>query len=290
MVMKTPKVQKAQFKSRKDPDWCPGCGNFGILNALKQALVELDIGPDGAVVVSGIGCSAKLPHFINLNGFHGIHGRALPLATGIKLASDGLPVIAVTGDGDGLSIGGAHFINTTRRNVDIAHLLHNNAIYGHTTGQVAPNSARGMRTKTTPRGSPDEPIQPVPLALVSGATFVARAYVNDFKYTVELFKAAITHRGYALVDTLQPCVTFNKMYTYDYYNERVYKLEEDHDATDIRAAIVRGWEWDDKIPLGIFYNVERPTMEDSHPGLKRGPLSKRDIGDVDIETLFNRFA
>ena len=283
-------VKKVDLRSRKEMDWCPGCGNFGILNALKQALVELDIGPSDAVVVSGIGCSGKLPHFINLNGFHGLHGRALPLATGIKLASDALPIIAVTGDGDGLSIGGAHFINTTRRNVDIAHILHNNAVYGLTTGQIAPTSARGMKTKTTPHGSADEPIQPVPLALVSGATFVARAFVGDFRHTVDMYKAAITHRGYALVDTLQPCVTFNRMYTYDYYNERVYKLGEDHDPRIIGDALVRCWEWDERIPLGIFYQVERPTLEDSLAGLEKGPLVRRDITRVDIEPLISRFA
>ena len=184
-------VKPADFKARSTIDWCPGCGNYGILNALKRALSELDIGPEGAVVVSGIGCSAKLPHFMNVNGFHAIHGRALPVATGIKLASGDLPVIAVTGDGDGMGIGGAHFLHTARRNVDIAHILHNNAVYGLTTGQAAPTTKRGMVTKTTPRGVEEEPIQPVPLALVSGATFVARTYVNEMKHCVETFKAAI---------------------------------------------------------------------------------------------------
>ncbi len=267
-------------------DWCPGCGNYGIINALKRALSELDIGPDGAVVVSGIGCSAKLPHFINLNGFHTIHGRALPAATGIKLATDGLPVIAVTGDGDGMGIGGTHFLHTARRNVDIVHILHNNAVYGLTTGQAAPTSQRGQRTKTTPRGVVEEPIQPVPMALVSGATFVARTFAGDLDHCVETFKKAIQHKGYALVDTLQPCVTFNKIYTYDFYNERVYHLkDEGHDDSDMRQAMLRGYEWGDRIPLGVFYREERPTLEDDLPGLRKGPLNQRDISNVDISHL-----
>ncbi len=265
-------------------DWCPGCGNFGIINALKKALSDLGYGPDQAVVVSGIGCSAKLPHFMNVNGFHTIHGRALPAATGIKLATEGMPVIAVTGDGDGMGIGGTHFIHTARRNVDITHILHNNAVYGLTTGQAAPTTKRGQRTKTTPRGNYEEPIQPVPIALAAGATFVARTYVGNFEHIVETYKAAIKHRGYALVDTLQPCVTFNKMYTYDFYNERVYMLE-DHNPANIGQAKLKALEWGDKIPIGIFYEEERETLEDALPGLKKGSLSKRDISDVDLSDL-----
>jgi 2-oxoglutarate ferredoxin oxidoreductase subunit beta len=283
-------VTVKDFKARLDIDWCAGCGNFGIVNALKKALTELEIGPDGVVVVSGIGCSAKLPHFTNINGFHAIHGRALPVATGVKLASDGVKVVAVTGDGDGMSIGGAHFINTIRRNVDIAHILHNNAVYGLTTGQVAPTSERGFVTKTTPRGSAEEPVHPVPLALVSGATFVARTFVGDFKHLVATYKKAIEHRGYAIVDTLQPCVTFNKVNTYEWYQERVYRLaDEGHDPSSFRQAMLRGYEWGDRIPVGVFFRTERPTMEDSMLGLKKGPLCRRDISNVDISSLVERF-
>jgi 2-oxoglutarate ferredoxin oxidoreductase subunit beta len=276
------------FKARMGIDWCPGCGNFGILNALKKALVELGYGPDQVVVVSGIGCSAKLPHFMNVNGFHTIHGRALPAATGIRLATDGMPVIAVTGDGDGMGIGGTHFIHTARRNVDITHIVHNNAVYGLTTGQAAPNTKRGQRTKTTPRGSYEEPIQPMPLALASGATFVARTFVGDLKHCVETLKAAVSHRGYALVDILQPCVTFNKVYTYDFYNERVYTLPEDHDPSDIGKATLKAREWGDRIPIGIFYREDRETLEDALVGLRKGPLNRRDLSDVDISPLLVR--
>jgi 2-oxoglutarate ferredoxin oxidoreductase subunit beta len=213
------------------------------------------------------------------------------VATGIKLASGDLPVIAVTGDGDGMSIGGAHFINTTRRNVDMTHILHNNAVYGLTTGQIAPTSAHGMKTKTTPRGSPELPVQPVPLALASGATFVARAFVTEFKQTVEIFKQAIQHKGYALVDTLQPCVTFNKINTYDWYSERVYQLsDEDHDPTDMQKALLRGYEWGDRIPLGVFYQAERPTLSDQLIGLTKGPLNQRDISDIDVSMVMDRFS
>lgn len=278
-------VSPSDFKARMKIDWCPGCGNFGIINAIKKALVDLGHGPDQAVVVSGIGCSAKLPHFINVDGFHTLHGRALPAATGIKLATEGMPVIAVTGDGDGMGIGGTHFIHTARRNVDITHILHNNAVYGLTTGQAAPTTKRGQRTKTTPRGNYEEPIQPVPLALAAGATFVARTYVSDFKHCVATFKAAIEHRGYALVDTLQPCVTFNKIYTYEFYNERVYPLPDDHDPSDLGQAKLKALEWGDRIPIGVFYEEERETLEDALVGLRKGPLNRRDVSDVDISAL-----
>lgn len=284
-------VTTKDFDSRSEIDWCSGCGNYGIINALKKALVELGLEPSDVVVVSGIGCSAKTVHFMNVNGFHTIHGRALPVATGIRLASDGLKVIAVTGDGDGMSIGGAHFINSTRRNVDMTHLLHNNAIYGLTTGQVAPTSAKGMRTKTTPRGSPEKEVQPVPLSLVCGATFVARTYVGNFKHMVSTYKSAISHRGYSFVDTLQPCVTFNKVNTYEWYNERVYHLEDEgHDPTDFRQAMIAGYEWGERIPLGVFYQVDEPTLDEQMIGLEKGPLSKRDISDVDIEALLATFS
>jgi 2-oxoglutarate ferredoxin oxidoreductase subunit beta len=284
-------VTTKDYESRSEIDWCAGCGNFGIINALKKTLVDLELEPSDVVVVSGIGCSAKTVHFMNVNGFHTIHGRALPVATGIRLASDGLKVIAVTGDGDGMSIGGAHFINSTRRNVDMTHLLHNNAIYGLTTGQVAPTSAKGMRTKTTPHGSPEKEVQPVPLSLVCGATFVARTYVGNFKHMVATYKAAITHRGYSFVDTLQPCVTFNKVNTYDWYNERVYHLEDEgHDPSEFRQAMIAGYEWGERIPLGVFYQVEEPTLDEQLVGLRKGPLSKRDVSDVDIDRLMATFS
>ena len=283
-------VGPADFKARERSDWCPGCGNFGILNALRAALVEMGLGPSDCVVVSGIGCSAKTPHFIRLGGFHTIHGRALPVATGIRLANPELPVIAVTGDGDGLGIGGAHFIHTARRNVDIAHILHNNAVYGLTTGQIGPTAARGFRTKTTPRGSVEDPVNPVALALVSGATFVARTFVGDMAHTKEMFRRAIEHRGYALVDTLQPCVTFNKVNTYEWYQKRVYQLEgEGHDPADLMAALARAQEWGDRIPVGVFYKVDRPILEEGMAGFKEGPLVKRDIADVDITAALREF-
>jgi len=283
-------VEAADFKARKAVDWCKGCGNFGILAALRGALMDLGLGPDGAVVVSGIGCSAKMPHFVNVNGFHAIHGRALPVATGIRLANHSLPVIAVTGDGDGLGIGGAHFVHTARRNVDIAHILHNNAVYGLTTGQVAPTAARGFKTKTTPRGSPEEPINPTALALVCGATFVARAFVGDMAHTREMFRRAIEHRGYALVDTLQPCVTFNRVNTYEWYQHRVYRLDkEGHDPSSYERALLRAHEWGDRIPVGVIYQTTRPTLEDQLIGLQRGPLAARDITKVDISSALREF-
>jgi 2-oxoglutarate ferredoxin oxidoreductase subunit beta len=283
-------VEAKDYRPRKANDWCKGCGNFGILSALRGALMELDLGPDDAVLVSGIGCSAKLPHFINAHGFHTIHGRALPVATGIRLANHGLHVIAVTGDGDGLGIGGAHFVHTVRRNPDITHILHNNGVYGLTTGQVAPTSARGFVTKTTPRGSTEEPLNPVELALACGTTFVARTFVGDIAHAREMFKEAIQHKGYALVDALQPCVTFNRVNTYEWYQKRVYRLDkEGHDPSDFQAACARAREWGDRIPVGVFLRTERPTLEDELVGLKKGPLAGRDISKVDISRAVREF-
>jgi len=283
-------VRPEEFKARLKPDWCPGCGDFGILNALRPTLAEMGLGPSDVVVVSGIGCSAKTPHFIRLGGFHTIHGRALPVATGIRLANPELPVIAVTGDGDGLGIGGAHFIHTARRNVDIAHILYNNQVYGLTTGQIGPTAARGFKTKTTPRGSVEDPVNPVALALVSGATFVARTFVGDMAHTKEILRRAIEHRGYALVDTLQPCVTFNKVNTYEWYQKRCYRLDkEGHDTGDLMAALARAREWGDRIPVGVFYKADRPILEEGMAGFKGGPLVKRDITDVDITAALREF-
>jgi 2-oxoglutarate ferredoxin oxidoreductase subunit beta len=283
-------VRKEDFKARMKIDWCPGCGNFGILNSIKEALVDLELGPDQVVVVSGIGNSAKLPHFMNANGFHALHGRALPVATGIKLANSGLKVIAVTGDGDGLGIGGAHFIHTIRRNIDIVHILNDNQIYGLTTGQIAPTSDFGMKTKTTPRGNPEQPVKPGFLALASGATFVARTFVGRFEHAQEMIRRAIRHKGYALVDVLQPCVIFNKVNTYEFFDERVYDIaEEGHDPSDLDEALRCAREWGDRIPIGVFYQTERPTLDEELVGLTKGPLALRDISHVDISASLKEF-
>lgn len=259
--------------------WCPGCGNFGILAAFKQALAELGIERERVVVVTGIGCHGKIGDYLNVNSFHTIHGRVLPLATGIKLANHELLVVGFAGDGDAYAIGLGHLPHAARRNVDIVYVVHDNMVFGLTTGQYTPTSPRGFRGRSTPYGSPEDPLNPVLLALASGATFVARGFAGDVGHLKMLFEEAIKHRGFAFIDVLQPCVTFYN--TYAYFRERVYRLEEaGHDPGDLRKALERAMEWGDRIPIGVFYRVKRPAFRDSFPQLSR-PLVRSDLR-VDI--------
>lgn len=259
--------------------WCPGCGDYGILNAVKSALAQLEIHPHEVIFFSGIGCGSKLPDYMNANAFTTIHGRALPIAMGTKLANHDLHVICITGDGDGYGIGGNHFINILRRNPDIVHIAENNMVYGLTKGQYAPTSERGFVTSTTPEGSIEVAFNPLTTAINGGASFVARGFSGDPKHLAKLIMAAIQHKGYALVDVLQPCVIYNKINTYEYYRERVYKLEEtEYDPTDRDAAWRRAHEWGEKIPIGILYHVTgEPTYEDQVSELQAGPVAKRTL-------------
>lgn len=275
-------VEVTVYKSEVKPTWCPGCGDFGVLNALLKALTELAIAPENLVVVSGIGCSSNLPHFLNAYGFHGIHGRIIPVATGIRLANPELTVIATGGDGDGYGIGLGHFIHAMRRNIDITYVVMNNAIYGLTTGQASPTSEKGMITKSTPEGVIEWPVNPMALALSSGATYVSRGFSGDPNHMAELIKAGIQHRGFSLVDVFSPCVTYNKVNTYKWFRQRVYRLEdEEYDPTDMMAAYRKANEWGDRIPIGLFYKTEKPTYEEEEPALKKGPLVKHPLGISD---------
>ncbi|VVB56639.1 2-oxoglutarate synthase subunit KorB [uncultured archaeon] len=263
--------------------WCPGCGDFAILVALKQALVKAGREPHQTVVVSGIGCSGKLPHFIKTYGFEGLHGRSLPAASAIKMANHALTVVDVGGDGDGYGIGMGHFIHTCRRNIDFTYIVHNNQIYGLTTGQTSPTSEKGFKTKSTPEGVLEEPVNPMALAISAGATFVARGFSGNLPHLADLMCQGIQHKGFAIIDVLQPCVTFNKLNTYEYFVKKVYKLDEsNHDASDKTAALAKAEEWAEKIPIGVLYKVSKPTYEDGTPQLKEGPLVKqslkRDVG------------
>jgi 2-oxoglutarate/2-oxoacid ferredoxin oxidoreductase subunit beta len=262
--------------------WCPGCGDYGILNAVKSALAQLEIHPHEVLFFSGIGCGSKLPDYMNANAFTTIHGRSLPIAMGAKLANPSLHVICITGDGDGYGIGGNHFINILRRNPHIVHIAENNMVYGLTKGQYAPTSERGFVTSTTPEGSIEIAFNPLTTAINGGATFVARGFSGDPKHLARLIMAAIQHHGYSLVDVLQPCVIYNKVNTYDYYRERVYKLEEaGHDPTNRDAAWARAHEWGEKIPIGILYQVSgEPTYEDQVPALKAGPVATRPLAPL----------
>jgi 2-oxoglutarate ferredoxin oxidoreductase subunit beta len=232
-------------------------------------------------VVSGIGCSSNLPGFINCNGMHTLHGRSLPVATGLKLANHELTVIATGGDGDGYGIGCNHFMHTARRNLNITYIVMDNQIYGLTTGQTSPTSVKGMKTKSTPFGSVENPINPIPLAMVAGATYVARGYSAKQKHLVELIKGAILHKGFALVDVFSPCVTFNKDNTYPWFNKRVKMLDElGHDPTDFHAAMDQGYRWGDEIPIGLFWKrTDPPTLEEQEPVLQEGgPIGHRPLG------------
>ncbi|MBC8515405.1 2-oxoacid:ferredoxin oxidoreductase subunit beta [bacterium] len=267
------------FKHTTDPDWCPGCGDFAVLNALKHALVKLDRPPHQVQVVSGIGCSSNLPGFIRSYGFHSIHGRSLPIAMGIKLANPELTVVAAGGDGDGYGIGCGHWIHSCRRNVDFTYIIMDNQIYGLTTGQTSPTSFLDFATKSTPGGNKEAPLNPVGLALMAGAPFVARGFSGEVKHLASLIEAAISHPGFAMVDIFSPCVTYNKVNTYPYFKGRVKKLEEEgHDTKDFKAALAAAQSWsDERIPIGVLYDRPRTTYDSTDPGVQQGPLVGRDL-------------
>lgn len=260
------------FDCPADVTWCPGCGDFAILRALKVALADLGIGPHEALVVSGIGCGSKLPDYMTVNGLMTLHGRPLPVATGAKFANPDLNVIVVNGDGDSYGIGGNHFIQTARRNPDITHVVEDNQIYGLTKGQYSPTSDKGFITSTSPTGSIEIAFNPMVMALASGAGFIARGFAGEPKHLAELIKQGVQHHGYALIDVLQPCTTFNKVNTYDWYRERVYHLEdESYDPGDMDAAWHRAHEWGDRIPVGVLYRSEaHPAYEDEVATLDGG--------------------
>jgi 2-oxoglutarate ferredoxin oxidoreductase subunit beta len=281
-------LTRKDFEGRERPTWCPGCGNFGILNAIKMALAERDIAPHEILIVTGIGCGSKLPHYMKVNGFHTLHGRPVAVATGARLANHGLRTMVVHGDGDGYGEGLSHFLNAVRRNINIVDLVQDNRVYGLTRGQYSPTSERGKRTPTTPEGSIDGPVQPLAMAVSAGATFVSRGYSGELKHLAWIIGEALKHPGYALVDVLQPCVTWNRAYAYDYYNERVYKLEDEpgYDPTDRTAAWEKAYEWGERIPIGIFYRGEPlPTYEEQVPALKAGPLVKQPLEKLRSEQI-----
>ncbi len=275
----------ALYKVEAKATWCPGCGDFAVLRGLQIALASLGLNPKDVVIVSGIGCSSNLPGFLNSYGFHGLHGRAVPVASGIKLANHDLTVIIAGGDGDGYGIGLGHFIHAMRRNLDITYVVMNNQVYGLTTVQAAPTSEKGMVTKSTPQGVLEGPVNPIALALVSGATFVARGFSGDADHLAKLTEEGIKHKGFSLIDIMSPCVTYNRQNTYQWFRERVYRLEEDnHDIQSVNQALKRSQEWEDRIPLGIFYKDSRPTYEREEQVLKYMPLVHQPI-DQTVELV-----
>ena len=280
-VVAPKKLEMKDFKPEVPPDWCPGCGDFGVLNALFQACAEIDLPPRDLLVVSGIGCSSNLPGFIRAYGVHSLHGRALPFATGAKLANHAMTLIATGGDGDGYGIGLNHFIQAMRRNINVTYIVMNNEIYGLTTGQVSPTSETGMKTKTTPHGNLEQMLNPMALALASGCGYIARGFSGQPKHLMKLYVDGIRHRGFALIDVFSPCVTFNKVQTYDWFRQRVYKLEETgHDPTNFKGAMDRALEWGEKIPIGLLYRNPNPppSLHEQDPGLQSGVLVRQPLG------------
>jgi len=266
------------LETKGKPNWCPGCGNYGIWGALKLALKELELSPKNIVLTSGIGCSSKIPHWIRTYCLNGLHGRALPLAEGVKIANHELTVIACGGDGDGYAEGMNHFIHYCRSNINVKYFVHDNQIYALTKGQPSPTSDEGVITKTTPYGTIEKAINPVLLAIASGATFVARGFAGDIAHLKELMKKAIKHKGAAIIDILQPCVSFNNVNTYKWYQDRVYKLEK---PLSLRMEAMKVAEqWGEKIPIGVIYETIEPAYEERIPALKKSALTKSKINNI----------
>ena len=278
-------LKQSDFKTDVFADWCPGCGDYGIMNGLQMAFAELNLEPHQIVIVSGIGCSGKESHNVKCYGVHTLHGRTLPFALGIKVANPHLEVVAIGGDGDGLGIGAGHFVNAGRRDLDMTYIIHNNGVYGLTKGQASPTLRRDVKTKALPRANINEAVNPIALAVISGYTFAARAYAYDIKHLKETIKQGIQHKGIAFIECLQPCPTYNDINTKDWYagedrkdasgkpQNRLYKLDEagfdpvvrdwNEDFKKKASALEKAQEWGDKIPIGVFYKNElEPTFQE----------------------------
>jgi 2-oxoglutarate ferredoxin oxidoreductase subunit beta len=249
------------YKTDLKPVWCPGCGDFAVLNSVYRALSDLHIEPHQTAIISGIGCSSRLPGYVETYGFNSLHGRALPLATGMKLAAPNLTVLAVGGDGDGLAIGGNHFMHAARRNVDIAYFMMDNEIYGLTKGQAAPTTPAGDRTKSTIYGNPEVSVDPCALAISLGASWVGRAFSGDVKGTTELMKLAIRHHGFAFLNIISPCVTWRGDHQTKELRAKLAAIPADHDVTD-RTAALRFTSEAEQMTTGVLYEMHRPTLID----------------------------
>jgi 2-oxoglutarate ferredoxin oxidoreductase subunit beta len=271
------------------PAWCPGCGNFPILKTIKETLVELGIEPHQVIVVSGIGQAAKLPHYMKCNTFNGLHGRTLPVATGIRLANSSMPVIVTTGDGDCYGEGGNHLLAAIRRNVNVKLFVHDNQIYALTKGQPSPTTGEGTVATNMPFGVASEQFNPMALAVALDCSFAARAFAGDTEHLKGLMKEAINHKGFTLIDILQPCVTFNKINTYEWYRKRVYHIEPGYDPGNRAAAFTRALEWGDRIPIGVIYRNPRRIYEESIPMIAEKPLVGRKFDISKIEAAIREF-
>lgn len=285
-------LKLADFKTNEKSWWCPGCGDFGVLAALQRALVDLGRQPHEVALVAGIGCSGKIGNYINCYNFHVVHGRALPTAMGMKLANRDLTVLAAGGDGDGYAIGAGHFLHAVRRNVDITYIVMDNQIYGLTKGQVSPTSGEGFKTRTSPDGNIERPVRPMQLAIAAGATFVASGFSSDIRQLASLIKQGIEHKGFALINAYSPCVTFNKVNTYDWFKEVLVNLDEDesYDATSRTMALQRLIETDEQV-RGLVYKSDQPSFEQLFPGFRDEPIVKQDwtIPQEDFDKVLARY-
>jgi 2-oxoglutarate/2-oxoacid ferredoxin oxidoreductase subunit beta len=271
------------------PAWCPGCGNFGILKAFKEAMVELGLEPHQFTIVSGIGQSGKFPHYVKCNTFNGLHGRSLPVSTALRLVNHEMPVFDFAGDGDCYGEGGNHFIHAIRRNVNVKLFVHDNQIYGLTKGQPSPTSLEGTVSKIQPFGTLSEPLNPVALAIALDCSFVARGFAGDGEHLKGLIMEAARHKGFCLVDILQPCVTFNKVNTYEWYKSRCYHLEAEYNPEDRLRAFERAMQLGDRIPLGVIYRNRRHCYEDGMPVLKGGPIARQPFSIPGREDIMEEF-
>ena len=279
-----PKLLAKDYKSAVKPTWCPGCGDFGVLASLYQAMARLQLDPAHTVVVSGIGCSSRLPFFVRTYGFQTAHGRVLPVAAGVKIANPELTVIAVGGDGDGFSIGGNHLAHAVRRNPDITYVVMDNEVYGLTKGQTSPTSPLGFKTKSTPAGSSDAPINPMAWVLSSGASYAARGFSGDPKHLTDLIVDGIQHPGFAFIQAMSPCPTFYN--TFDLWRPRIEPLPADHDPADRMSALAQAFR-DDAIPVGVFYRQARPTLE-SHTRVTNHPF-KEGAYEFNVRSLLETY-
>lgn len=267
------------FRNKVKPNWCPGCGDFSVLAAMQRAFANLGLEPEDVAIISGIGCSGRISGYINAYGFHGIHGRALPIAQGLKLANRELTVVAAGGDGDGFAIGMGHTIHAIRRNVDITYIVMDNQVYGLTKGQTSPRSEMGFKTKSTPKGSIEAPLAPMEMALTAGAGFVAQAVSSDLKQLTHIIEEGIKHKGFSLINVYSPCVTYNKVNTYDWFKEHLVNLDEDesYDPQDRQAAMQKLMEHNGLVTGIIYQNKDRKSYEDLIPGFRDTALCKQNL-------------
>ncbi len=282
------------FRNKIKPNWCPGCGDYSVLAAMQRAFANIGLEPHDVAVVSGIGCSGRISGYFNAYGFHGVHGRSLPIAQGLKLANRDLTVVAAGGDGDGFAIGMAHTIHAIRRNVNITYIVMDNQVYGLTKGQTSPRSQKGFITKSTPYGSIESPIHPMEMALTAGAGFIAQAFSSDLKQLTNLIEAGINHKGFSLINVFSPCVTYNKMNTYDFFKENLVNLDEDseYDSSNRHMAMQKLMGNDGLVTGLIYQNKEQPAYEEMIKGFKEEPLTKQDImiSEQDFNKLVAEFS